>query len=99
VPGARAPHAWLGPDRSLFDAFGGEFTLLRLNGATSDTSPLERAAAARGVPLRVLDAPGEAARELFARDLALVRPDHYVAWRGNALPDDCLALVDRVRGA
>lgn len=99
VPGARAPHAWLGPDRSLFDAFGGEFTLLRLNGATSDTSPLARAAAARGVPLRVLDAPGEAARELYARDLALVRPDHYVAWRGNALPDDCLALVDRVRGA
>jgi hypothetical protein len=99
VPGARAPHVWLGPDMALFDAFGAEFTLLRLNGHAADTGLLERAAAARGVPLRVLDVPGEPARALYARDLALVRPDHYIAWRGNALPDDCLALVDRVRGA
>jgi hypothetical protein len=99
TPGARAPHVWLGDGQALFDAFGLEFTLLRLGGAATDTTALQRAAAARGVPLAVLDVPGEAVREYYARDLALIRPDHYVAWRGNALPDDCLALVDRARGA
>ena len=29
-PGGRAPHLWLGDGRSLYDAFGFEFTLLRL---------------------------------------------------------------------
>ena len=36
--------------------------------------------------------------ELYARDLVLVRPDGHVAWRGDAGPDDALAVVDRVRG-
>jgi hypothetical protein len=29
----------------------------------------------------------------------LSRPDQHVAWRGNALPADPLALIDRIRGA
>jgi hypothetical protein len=29
----------------------------------------------------------------------LSRPDQHVAWRGERLPEDCLALVDRIRGA
>jgi hypothetical protein len=29
----------------------------------------------------------------------LVRPDGHVAWRADALPNDCLALVDTVRGS
>jgi 2-polyprenyl-6-methoxyphenol hydroxylase-like FAD-dependent oxidoreductase len=99
TPGARAPHVWLGEGRALFDALGLDFTLLRLGGTRTDTSALERAAAPRGVPLAVLDVPGERARDYYARDLALIRPDHYVAWRGDALPADCLALVDRARGA
>jgi hypothetical protein len=99
TPGARAPHVWLGEGRALSDACGLDFTLLRLGGGGTDTAPLERAAAARGVPLSVLDVPGHAARDLYARDLALVRPDHHIAWRGNALPADCGALLDRLRGA
>jgi hypothetical protein len=31
--------------------------------------------------------------------LVLVRPDGHVAWRGDILPDDPQALIDRVRGA
>jgi hypothetical protein len=31
--------------------------------------------------------------------LVLSRPDQHVAWRGARLPDDPLALIDRVRGA
>jgi len=29
----------------------------------------------------------------------LSRPDQHVAWRGDSLPADPLALIDRVRGA
>jgi hypothetical protein len=29
----------------------------------------------------------------------LDRPDHHVAWRGDELPTDAAALIDRVRGA
>jgi hypothetical protein len=29
----------------------------------------------------------------------LSRPDQHVAWRGVRLPEDPLALVDRIRGA
>jgi hypothetical protein len=36
---------------------------------------------------------------LYARKLVLVRPDGHVAWRGDALPADATALIDRVRGA
>jgi hypothetical protein len=29
----------------------------------------------------------------------LVRPDQHVGWRGDAIPDDALALIDLIRGA
>jgi len=42
-----------------------------------------RAAAALGLDLTVLDLPSEEARDLYGADLALIRPDQIVAWRGN----------------
>jgi hypothetical protein len=35
----------------------------------------------------------------FRDALLLSRPDQHVAWRGDRLPADSLALIDRVRGA
>lgn len=96
-PGARAPHVWLADGRSLLDLFGKGFTLLRF--APADSAALEAAARARGVPLRVEDVSSNAARELYERRLVLVRPDGHVAWRGDALPADALALIDTIRGA
>jgi 2-polyprenyl-6-methoxyphenol hydroxylase-like FAD-dependent oxidoreductase len=97
VPGCRTPHLWCDDGRSLYDAMGPEFTLLRLD-PSAETAPLETAAARRGVPLAVVDV-GAAAREIYDRRLVLSRPDQHVAWRGDALPSDSLALIDRVRGA
>jgi hypothetical protein len=37
-------------------------------------------------------------RDLYGCDLALIRPDHYVAWRGNRAPDDADALIAHVTG-
>jgi hypothetical protein len=50
------------------------------------------------MPLDVADIALDAGRDLYERDLALVRPDMVVAWRGNRLPEDCAALVAHVTG-
>ena len=97
-PGGRAPHRWLSDGSALFDHFGKGFTLLRLGGADTDIDALVQAAADRGVPLTVYDEPDAETRALFEADLALIRPDQYVAWRGDALPADAGALIDLVRG-
>ena len=97
-PGSRAPHVWRPDGSALFDHLGPGFTLLRLGGGEPDTGALMRAAADRSVPIETVDIPDEVARDLYGRDLVLVRPDQHVAWRGNALPDDCGALIDTVRG-
>jgi hypothetical protein len=50
------------------------------------------------MPLKVLDLDDSVARELYERDLVLIRPDQHVAWRGNRLPADTPALVAQVTG-
>jgi 2-polyprenyl-6-methoxyphenol hydroxylase-like FAD-dependent oxidoreductase len=96
-PGGRAPHLFM-PDRSsLFDHFGRGFTLLRLHG-NHDAGAFSTAAKARKIPFTTFDIPLAEGRELYECDLALIRPDHHVAWRGNTVPDDCDALLARVTG-
>jgi 2-polyprenyl-6-methoxyphenol hydroxylase-like FAD-dependent oxidoreductase len=98
VPGCRTPHLWCDDGRSLYDASGPEFTLLRFD-PSAEIAPLRIAAQRRGVPLAVLDVRAAAARGLYNHRLVLSRPDQHVAWRGDAVPSDALALIDRVRGA
>jgi 2-polyprenyl-6-methoxyphenol hydroxylase-like FAD-dependent oxidoreductase len=98
VPGCRTPHFWRDDGGSIYDAMGPEFTLLRFD-SSIDTAPLEAAALRRALPLTVLDVETSAARGLYGHRLVLSRPDQHVAWRGEALPSDCLALIDHIRGA
>jgi 2-polyprenyl-6-methoxyphenol hydroxylase-like FAD-dependent oxidoreductase len=91
-PGGRAPHLWLDDGRSLYDALGFEFTLLRLGPKAPDAGPFASAAATLGMPLTVLDLPNGPARDLYEADLALIRPDQIVAWRGNAAGDAASVL-------
>jgi len=42
--------------------------------------------------------PGEEAHALYGGLLLLIRPDHHIAWRGNAAPADAQAVIDRVIG-
>ncbi|MBT5266620.1 MAG: FAD-dependent oxidoreductase [Rhodospirillaceae bacterium] len=98
VPGCRTPHVGLAGGRSLYDAMGPEYTLLRRD-PTTDVGPLVKAAEAKGVPLTVLDLDESEAGGLYARKLTLSRPDQHVAWRGDASPEDPEALVALIRGA
>lgn len=99
VPGCRAPHFWLADGRSLYDAFGQGYTLLRFD-AKVDVAPLLAAAQARRVPLTLLDVPaGDRVPEAYRHKLLLARDDQHVAWRGDAVPADAQGLVEMLRGA
>jgi 2-polyprenyl-6-methoxyphenol hydroxylase-like FAD-dependent oxidoreductase len=98
VPGCRVPHVWVEGRRSLYDALGPDYTLLRLD-PTVRVAGIVAAAAQRGLPLGVLDVRSPEASELYRHKLVLVRPDQHVAWRGDAEPADPLDLVDLMRGA
>ena len=98
MPGCRAPHFWLADGRSLYDAFGPGYTLLRFD-ARVDVSALVRAAQAQARAAHVLDAePRDGWPAAYRHALVLVRADKHVAWRGDALPAHCDALVSRLRG-
>lgn len=102
VPGGRAPHFWMDEGRgfgsSLFDRLGTGFTLLRLGSKAPSGSALAETAARAGIPCTVLDCPDGEARDLYGCDLALIRPDQHVAWRGNQVPADSDRLFGQLTG-
>ena len=98
VPGCRVPHVWLDGGRSLLDALGPGYTLLRRD-AGVDVGPLLQEAQAQALPMTLLDArPRDGWPEAYRHPLLLVRADTHVVWRGQAVPDDAAALVRRLRG-
>jgi hypothetical protein len=98
LPGARAPHAWLAPQRSTLDAFGRGFTLVRLGPDAPPAQPFVHAAAEAGVPFSVLDVMDADIVRLYERKLVLVRPDGHVGWRADALPPDPAAVLRHLCG-
>jgi hypothetical protein len=95
-PGAHLPHVWIESGVALYDLMDSGYTLLRLGAAHG--AALEAAFAEQHVPLEILDINNPAIRDVFQRDLVLVRPDLHVAWRGDHLPPDVPALVAQVTG-
>jgi hypothetical protein len=97
-PGARLPHVWLGDGSAVQDRVGYDlgFTLLRFSDI--DVDGTARAFASLGVPFRILELRDDRVRELYERDLLLLRPDLHVAWRGNRPPGDSAGLARLVTG-
>jgi 2-polyprenyl-6-methoxyphenol hydroxylase-like FAD-dependent oxidoreductase len=98
VPGCRAPHFTLRDGRSLYDAFGPDYTLLVTQDG-GDLAALLAAAHRAGVPVAVLDLRGEDLPAAYAHRWLLCRPDQAVAWRANQLPEDLGMAFERLRGA
>lgn len=98
VPGCRLPHLWLADGRSLYDALGPEYTLIRFDQEVS-VEPLMDEALRRGVPLSLLDLPYGAPPAPYLHPLYLSRPDRHVAWRGDKVPDRPAELVATIIGA
>lgn len=98
VPGCRTPHVWLRDGRSLYDALGPDYTLLRFDRSV-DVQAMLDAAASRNLPMSLLDVDAPEAAGVYDRKLVLSRPDQHVAWRGNEPASDPGSLMDLVRGA
>lgn len=102
IPGGRTPHFWLDENRgygsSLYDRLGTGFTLLRLGPLAPEASEFMVAASSLLIPLKILDVADTVARDLYECDLALIRPDQYVAWRGNAVPVDAESVLMQLMG-
>jgi 2-polyprenyl-6-methoxyphenol hydroxylase-like FAD-dependent oxidoreductase len=86
-PGGRPPHLWLGEGRSLYDAFGFEWTLLSFRDPALPAPP----------QVKLLRLQSEPARGLYEADFALVRPDQIVAWRGSD-PAAAFKALDQILG-
>jgi hypothetical protein len=97
VPGCRVPHIWLNDGRSLYDALGAGYTLLRFD-ATIDVSDLMSEAARALVPIELLDVTPSEGGGVYDRSLVLARPDQHVAWRGNQAPENSRQLVALISG-
>jgi putative polyketide hydroxylase len=97
-PGERAPHAWVeldGRRMSTLDLFDGRLTVLTGHHGLRWHQALTRLAAT-GLPIKaytvgqdLFDPDGElTSRYVLDSDAAvLVRPDGYLAWRGEALQE------------
>lgn len=97
-PGGRAPHAWLDNGMSLYDLFNFEWTLLRFGANAPPADAFQEAATKFGADLRIVTAPA-ALREHYEADLALIRPDQIVAWRGaGAQPADAARVLAQALG-
>lgn len=97
--GARLPHAWIGPGRSIYDELGDGMTLLALeSGHEAEIAAVGAVARSRGVPLRVIGYEDRELRDRYRSALVLVRPDQHVAWCGERMTPDIAELVDLVRG-
>jgi 2-polyprenyl-6-methoxyphenol hydroxylase-like FAD-dependent oxidoreductase len=98
VPGCRMPHFWLADGRSVFDALGPGYTLLRRD-TSVDVTALMHAAQERRMPLQLMDAePRDGWPPPYRHALLLVRSDTHVVWRGDALPLRCGGLVQQLCG-
>ena len=94
----RLPHAWVAPNKSILDALGRCFTVLRFGLNAEASQELVQAFRARGIPVSELVLEEDRLREIYASDLFVLRPDLHIAWRGNTAPDNAAALVELVTG-
>lgn len=97
-PGARLPHMWLADGSAIQDHLRSDrFTLIDVIGA-HDPTTLVSAFAELGASLDVFAVKDAVLRNVYERDLILVRPDMHVAWRGDRLPEVVRGLAALVAG-
>jgi hypothetical protein len=89
-PGSRAPHIFLKDGKtSILDTYGPEFSLItfRKGEDAVDTEGFMNVAKEMGIPLKIVALKDEEhAHQIWDINLALLRADGHVAWRGQEAP-------------
>lgn len=104
-PGCLAPHAWIAPGTgegaSLYDHFNryGLTLLVTRTVLAQEAARVQTIAQQQGIPLTIFAPAVIGLTQLYAADYALIRPDQFVAWRGNDLQDACDALTTIIGAA
>ena len=97
-PGSRAPSLLLEDGAALYSKLApNAFTIVDFT-ADGEGRALVDSGTTQQVPVHHLHLRDRTAREIWQRDLVLVRPDHFVAWRGNTLPDSPAGVIRTVTG-
>ena len=84
--------------RNVYDALGDGFALLDLGLSNDVVDEFRREAANAGVPLTVVSGFDAAANDRYECKGILVRPDHFVAWAGDAAAPDAASILGRAIG-
>ena len=85
-PGGRPPHITLSDGTPIFDRFGKYWTFLVFTDHESGQQLLVEAAKSLGIPLQLVDLSKEqSAKNLYEKELILIRPDQHVAWRADVV--------------
>lgn len=96
--GVRLPHAWVEPGVSTQDVAGPWFTVLSFCEGHEEALRLAEALRVKGAPVKTVHFDDSRLRDLYGRDVFLLRPDLHIAWRGNRLTGFPAQLVDEVSG-
>jgi hypothetical protein len=96
--GHHLPPQPLSSGRNVFEELGPGFTLLAFGVDDAATDGFERSAQALDVPFKVVRDSYADSRTKYETRMTLVRPDQFVAWTGDAAPDDAGAIMRKVAG-
>ncbi len=83
----------------VFTRLGTGVTLIALDAEAAAVKAFEDAARSLRVPLTVVSDSAADVRAAYEARLILVRPDQYVAWAADAVPDDAAAVLARATGS
>ena len=110
IPGARGEHMLkarpghhlapveLSADNNLFDELGQQFALLVLDGDANVVSAFKEAATQLNLPLAIIAKDSANGRKLYEARYILVRPDHFIAWTSNDLPENPISVLSQSVG-
>jgi hypothetical protein len=92
TPVARAPHVFPSDGKtSIFDLYGPDFTIVDFIAAGAASEEFIAVANKLSIPITMAHLPNEThCRAIWERDVVLVRPDGFVAWR---IPPEGAKLV------
>jgi 2-polyprenyl-6-methoxyphenol hydroxylase-like FAD-dependent oxidoreductase len=110
LTGVHGEHRWqargghhLGPlplssGHNVFEELGAGFTLIALDADEGAIADFKKSAESLGVPLKVVKDSFAGDREKYVSHLLLVRPDQFVSWHGDSVPEGADAVLRTVVG-